>query len=190
MTQSCWTSLDLPFTLSLSDLAWPLVLLLIDSCVPFVFSLGHHWPICFLWVSLTLLLTLHSYGFLLTLLGFPDSITLFSPLGFVGLPLTLYFFCLRYFEPAVAHSYFSISYTAHEYAISLFPGSFKSTCFFKTHLFISWACDPLFLPLGPNGFAICLPTPLLPLLLGFLLSTWILKNDPQHTQTQTNPNQN
>ena len=145
---------------------------------PFCFSLGHPWPICFLWASLTLLLTLHSHGFLLSSLSFPDPITLFSSLWFLGLTLTPYFLCLRYFVPAVAQSHFSISYTAHGYAISLFPGSFKSTCLFKAHLFISWAYDPLFLPFGPNGFAICLPTPLLPLLLGFLLSTWILKNDP------------
>ena len=53
--------------------------------------------------------------------------------------------------------HFSTSSTAHGYAISLFPGFFKPTCLFKTHLFISWAYDPLFLPHGPNGFAICLP---------------------------------
>ena len=38
------------------------------------------------------------------------------------------------------------------FAISLFPGSFEPICFLKTHLFISWTCDPLFLPLGLNGF--------------------------------------
>ena len=179
MTQSCWASLGQPFTLSLSGLAWPLVLLLMGSCVPFVFSLGHPRPIFFLWASLAFLLTLHSYEFLLTSSGFPSPITLFSSLGFMGLPLTPYFLCSRYFESAVAHSHFSISYTAHGYAISLFLSSFKPTCLFKAHLFISWLCDPLFLPLWPNGFAICLPTPLLPLFLGFLLSTWILKIDPQ-----------
>ena len=101
----------------------------------------------------------------------------------MGLPLTLYFLCLHYFRPIVAHSHFSISYTAHGYAISLFPGFFKPICLLKAHLFISWAYDLLFLPFGLNAFAICLPTlccPLPPLLLGFLLSTWILKNDPQH----------
>ena len=36
--------------------------------------------------------------------------------------------------------------------ISLFPGSFEPTCFLKAHLLISWTCDPLFLPLGLNGF--------------------------------------
>ena len=41
MTQSCWAFLGLPFTLSPSALTWPLVFLLMGSCVPFVFSLGH-----------------------------------------------------------------------------------------------------------------------------------------------------
>ena len=157
MIQSCWASSGQPFILSPNGLAWPLVFLLMGSYVLFCLSLGHPWSICFLWVSLTLLLTLHSHGLLLTSLGFPDPITLFSSLGFMGLPLILYFLCLYYFGPVVALSYFSISYTAHRYAISLFPDSFKPTCLFKAHLFISWACDLLFLPLGPNGFAICLP---------------------------------
>ena len=149
MTQSCWASLGQAFTLSLSGLAWSLVLLLMDSCVPFVFSLGHPWPIFFLWASLALLLTLHSHGFLLTSLGFPSPITLFSSLGFMGLPLTPYFLCSCYFESAVAHSHFSISYTTHGYDISLFPDFFKPIHLFKAHLFISWACNPLFMPLGP-----------------------------------------
>ena len=125
---------------------------------PFCFSLGHPWRICFLWASLTLLPTLHSHKLLLTSLGLPDPITLFLFLGFMGLPLTPYFLCLHYFGPTVAHSHFSISYTAHGYAIFLFPGFFKPIYLLKAHLFISWACDPLFLPLGPNGFATCLPT--------------------------------
>ena len=51
---------------------------------PFCFSLGDPWPICFLWTSLVLLLTLHYHGILLISLGFPDPITLFSSLGFMG----------------------------------------------------------------------------------------------------------
>ena len=123
---------------------------------PFCLSLGHPWPICFLWASLTLLLTLHSHELLLTSLGFPDPITLFSSLGFISLSLIPYFLCLHYFGLATTLSHFSTLYTVHGYAISLFPGFFKPTCLFKAHLFISWACDPLFLPLGSNGFAICL----------------------------------
>ena len=64
---------------------------------PFVFSLGHPWPIWFLWASPSLLLTLHSHELLLTSLGFPDPITSFSSLGFMGLLLTPYFLCLHYF---------------------------------------------------------------------------------------------
>ena len=96
MTQSYCTSLGLPFILSPNNLTWPLVFLLMGSCVPFVFSLGHHWPICFLWASSSFLLTLHSHGLLLTSLGFPGPITSFSSLRFMGLPLTPYFLCLHY----------------------------------------------------------------------------------------------
>ena len=64
---------------------------------PFCFSFGHPWPICFLWAPLSLLLTLHCHGVLLTSLGFPGPITSFSFLGFMGLSLTPYFLCLHYF---------------------------------------------------------------------------------------------
>ena len=147
---------------------------------PFCLSLGHPWLICFLWVSLTFLLTLHFHEFLLTSLSFPDPITLFSSLGFMGLPLTPYFLCLHYFGPAMTLSHFSTLYTAHGYAISLFPGFFKPTCLFKTHLFISWVCDPLFLPLGSNDFVICLQILCCLCYWVFLFSTWILTNGPQH----------
>ena len=40
MTQSCWASLGQPFILSPGGLTWPLVFLLIGSCVPFIFLLG------------------------------------------------------------------------------------------------------------------------------------------------------
>ena len=125
---------------------------------PFCFSIGHPWPICFLWASLSLLLTLHSHGLLLTSLGFLGPITSFSSLGFMGLSLTPYFLCLHYVGPAMVHSHFSISYTTHGYAISLFSGFLKPDYLLKAHLFIAWDCDPLFLPLEPNGFATCLPT--------------------------------
>ena len=61
------------------------------------FSLGHPWLVCFLWASSSLLLTLHSHGPLLTSLDFPGPITSFSSLGFMGLPLTIYFLCMYYF---------------------------------------------------------------------------------------------
>ena len=97
MTQSCWAFLGLPFTLSPNALTWPLVFLLMVSYVPFVFSLGHPWPVCFLWAFSSLLLILHSHGLLLTSLDFPNPITSFSSLGFMGLSLTPYFLCLHYF---------------------------------------------------------------------------------------------
>ena len=97
MTQSCWASLGSPFTLSSSALMWPLVFLLMGSCVPFVFSLRHHWPVCFLWASSSLLLTLYSHELLLTSLGFLGPITSFSSLGFMSLTLTPYFLSLHYF---------------------------------------------------------------------------------------------
>ena len=70
MTQSCWASLGLLFTLSPSGLTWPLVFPFMGSCVPFFFLFGHPWLVCFLWVSSSLLLTLHSHGLLLTSLDF------------------------------------------------------------------------------------------------------------------------
>ena len=44
------------------------------------------------------------------------------------------------------------------FAFSLFPSSFRPIYLFKTHLFISWACDPLFLPFELNGFFLNLLT--------------------------------
>ena len=85
------------------------------SCVPF--SLGHPWPICFPWASSTLLLTLYSYGLLVTSLGFTGPITSYSSLGFMGLPSIPYSLCLYCFGPAAAHSYlFFTSHTAHGFA--------------------------------------------------------------------------
>ena len=55
----------------------------------------------------------HYHGLLLTSLGFPGPITLFSSLGLMSLPSTPYFLCFHYFGPAAAHSYFFTSYTAH-----------------------------------------------------------------------------
>ena len=179
MTQSCWASLGQPFTLSPNGLTWPLVFLFMGSCVPFVFLLGILGLFAFFGLPWPFLLTLHSHGLLLTSLGFPGPLTLFSSLGFMGLPLTPYFLCLHYFEPAMAFSHFSISYTTHGYAISLFPASFKPTCLFKAHLFISWPFDPLFLSLGPNGFAICLPILCYPCRWAFFFLLGLFENDPQ-----------
>ena len=51
MSRSCWVSLGLPFTLSPSGLAWSLVLLLMGSCVPFVFLLDILGPFAFFRLS-------------------------------------------------------------------------------------------------------------------------------------------
>ena len=81
----------------MTQFCWALVFLFMGPYVPFVFSLGHSWPVCFLWTSLSFLLTLHSHGLWLTSLDFLGSVTSFSSLGFMGLPLTPYFLCMHYF---------------------------------------------------------------------------------------------
>ena len=86
-----------------------------------------------------------------------------SSLGLMGLPSTPYFLAFinlglpwpiltfsHHILPMVCFFFFFFFF--------LFPGSFKPIYPFKAHLFISWACDPLFLPLGLNGFSIHLPT--------------------------------
>ena len=62
-----------------------------------------------------------------------------SSLRLMGLPSTPYFLSLHYFGPIVAHSYFSTSYTAYEFATSLSTGSLRPICFLKVYLFILWA---------------------------------------------------
>ena len=56
--------------------------------------------------------------------------------------------------------------------ISLFPDSFEPIYFLKAHLLILWTCDPLFLPLGLNGFFVLylLPTSFRSVLLGWASS--------------------
>ena len=67
------------------------------------------------------------------------------------------------------------------FAISLFPGSFEPIYFLKAHLFISWTCDPLFLPLELNSFcslsfanffSVCVAG------LGFLPFIWVPQKRP------------
>ena len=147
----------------------PLVLLLHHRWAPVShsFSLGRPRPVCFPWASSALFLTLHSHGLLLNSLGFPGPITLSLILGVHGLAinpllslLSLLWACRGTF------SLFHIIYCPW-FAFSLFLGSFKLIYLLKTHLFISWAGDPLFLPLGLNGFSIYLPNSFLSVLLGF-----------------------
>ena len=144
----------------MSHLVRPLVFLLHHWRAPMshLFSLGRPRPICFPRVSSTFFLTLHSHGLLLNFLGFPGPITLsliFGVHGFAINPLlsslSLLWACRGSF------SLFHIIYWPGP-TFSLFPGSFKPIYLLKAHLFISWACDLLFLLLGLNGFSIYLPT--------------------------------
>ena len=94
-------------------------------------------------------------GFYWLQLGFPGPITSYLSLGFMGLPSIPYSLCLHCFGPAAAHSYFFSHHTLPTgllFVISLFLGSFEPICFLKTHLFISWTYDSLFLLLRLNGF--------------------------------------
>ena len=149
-----------------------------------LFSLKRPRPVClpWPWVFSAIFLTLHYHELLLNSLGFPGPITLFLILGIHGLAidpllslLSLLWVCRGPF------SLFHIIYYSW-FAFSLFPGSFKPIYFLKAHLFISWACDPLFLPLGLNEFSICLPTL-------FCLCCWASPfhlgfwNGHQHTRT-------
>ena len=116
-------------------------------------------PVCFPWASLTLFLTLHYHGLLLNYLGFLGPITLFIILGVHGLTINPLISLLS--SLWTRHGPFSLFHIIYYpwLASSLFPGSFKPIYLLKARLFISWACNPLFLPLGLNGFSIRLPTP-------------------------------
>ena len=127
-----------------------------------LFSLGRPGPVCFPWASSAFFLTSHHHGLLLNSLGFPGLITLFLILGVHKLAinplLSLFSLLWAYRSP---FSLFHIIYCPW-FAFTLFSGSFKPIYLFKTHLFVSWACDPLFLPFGLNEFSIRLPTPFYP----------------------------
>ena len=124
-----------------------------------LFSLRHAWPICFPWASLALFLTLCSHGILLTPLDFPNPITLSFILGAHGLAINPLLSLLTLLRPCCgSFLLFYITYCPWVWYFSLSPGSFRLICFLKAHLFILWAYDPLFLPLGLNGFSIHLLT--------------------------------
>ena len=149
----------------------PLVFLLHHwrAFVSHLFFLGRLGPVCFPWASPALSLTLHSHRLLINSLGFPGPITLFLILGVHGLainPLLSLFSLLWACRGPL--SLFYIIYFSW-FAFSLFPGSFKPIYLLKTHLFISWACDPLFSPLGHNEFSSQFTNSFLPILLGFFL---------------------
>ena len=149
-----------------------LVTLLAGSCVPFSF-----------WASLAHLpqpfIVLCSYGFFLTPLGFLGPITLSFILGAHGLSINPLLSFLALLWADCGPFLLSTSYTAHEFATSLFLGSFRPVCFLKAHLFISWACDPLFLSLELNGFSIFLLTLFYPCCWASSFY-WASQNDHQH----------
>ena len=123
---------------------------------------GSHAPFVFPWTILAIFLTLHYHGLLLNSLGFLGPITLFIILGVHGFAIDpLLSFLSLLWVCRGSFSLFHIIYCPW-FTFSLFPGSFKPIYLFKTHLFISWAYDPLFLPLELNGFSIRLPTPFYP----------------------------
>ena len=95
---------------------------------PISFLFGHPWPICFPWASMAHFLILHSHGLLLTLLGFPNPITLSFILGAHGLSINLllfYFITLSLLWPI-------LTFLHHIMPMSLLLlslGSFRSICF-------------------------------------------------------------
>ena len=127
-----------------------------------LFSLERPEPVCFPWISSAFFLTSHYHGILLNSLGFPGPIVLFLILGVHGLAINSLLSLLSLLW--ACHDPFSLFHTIYcpWFAFSLFSGFFKSIYLFKTHLFISWACDSLFLLLGLNEFSIRLPTPFCP----------------------------
>ena len=156
LPRSYWASLGLPFIfLPMAQYDHcSFFTSLAGSCVPFVFP----WACRARLLSLALFLTLHSHRLLLNSLGFPGPITLSLILrvyGFAINPLlsllSLLWSCRGPF------SLFHIIYCLWS-AFFLFTDSFKLIYLLKAHLFISWACDPLFLSLGLNGFSIYLLT--------------------------------
>ena len=152
-----------------NGLVWPLVLLLHywRAPVSHLFSLGRPEPVCFPWASSALFLTLHSHGLLLNSLGFPSLITLSLILGVHGFAINPLLSLLSLLW--ACHGPFSLFHIIYYpwIAFSLFPDSFKPIYLLKTHFFISWACDPLFLLLGLNGFFYLFANSFMSVLLGF-----------------------
>ena len=92
LPQFGWASLGLLFILPLMAQQGHWFFCYITSGAPMshLFSLGRPGPVCFLWASSALFLTLHYHGLLLNSLGFPGPITLFLILGVHGLALNPY----------------------------------------------------------------------------------------------------
>ena len=120
---------------------------------PILFLLGILGSFAFLGFPWPIFLILHFHELLLTLLDFLGPITLSFILGAHGFSINPlpFFACITsgLLWPILTF----LHHTAHGFATSLSPGFFRPICFLKAHLFILWACDPLFLPLGLNDFS-------------------------------------
>ena len=153
----------------LNDSVWPLGFLLhhLRAPVSHLFLLGHPWPIYFPWVSLALFLTLHSYGLFTNSFGLPwPNYLIPHPWGSWACHQSLIFFvCIT-----LGLLWPILTFLHHILPIGLSflsSASFRPICFFKAHLFILWACNPLFLPFWLNGFFYPFTNSFLPMLLGF-----------------------
>ena len=128
-----------------------------DSFVPFVFP----------WASQAYLLSLGFLG------HFPNFALPWAFINFIGLLRPNYLILILGAHGLAINpllSLFSLLWACRSpfslfhiiycpwFAFSLFPSSFRPIYLFKTHLFISWACDPLFLPFELNGFFLNLLT--------------------------------
>ena len=78
--------------------------------------------------------------------------------GLMGLPSTPFFLCLHYFRLAVPILTFLHHILPMGLLLLSLRAPFRPIYFLKAHFFISWAYDPLVLPLGLNGFSIHLLT--------------------------------
>ena len=121
---------------------------------PIYFFLGILGPFAFLRHPWPFFLVLCSHWFLLTLLGFPNPITLSFILGTHGLSIDPLLSLLALLQACCGpFSLFYITYCPWIYYFSL-RTPLGSSAFLKAHLFTLWAYDPLLLPLGLNGFSI------------------------------------
>ena len=166
---SCYNDLILPGPFGPAmysfpnGLTRPWAFLPMGSCVPFF--LGHPWPICLSWASSAPFTNFVFPWAFTDFIGLPRPNYFILILGVYGLAinpllslLALLWVCR---DPFLLFSHHTVPMDLL-LTISLFPGSFELICFLKAHLLISWTCDPLFLPLGLNGFfVLCLlPTSL------------------------------
>ena len=123
-------------------LPWPISSLL-GILGPLSF-IGHPWPI----------LTMHSHRFLLTLLGFPSSITISFTFGVHRLslnPLLTYFITLGLPRPI-------LTFILPMGLLLLSLSSFRSACFFQCPFIILQASNPSILLFELNGFSLNLLT--------------------------------